>query len=171
MIIKEKLGNLSNYETDGHVIDRLQIEWYEAGKRILHKKTASGKEVIIKFLQDNSPLMHDDVVYKDEMCLIVIDIQACEVISIKPASMYQMACLCYEIGNKHLPLFYEADEVLVPFEAPLFRLLTSLDFAPKQENRKLLYPLKTTVAPHNHSGNSGSLFSKILQLTTPSANA
>ncbi len=80
-----------------------------------------------------------------------------------------MASVCYEIGNKHLPLFYESDELLVPYEDPLFRLLAAGGFNPVREKRKLLQPLKTTVAAHGHNGGS-SLFSKILQLTTPSAD-
>jgi urease accessory protein len=75
-----------------------------------------------------------------------------------------MASVCYEIGNKHLPLFYESDELLVPFELPLFRLLSAQGYDVKQEERKLLQPLKTTVSPHEHGGSS--LFSKIMKLTT-----
>ena len=61
-----------------------------------------------------------------------------------------MASVCYEIGNKHLPLFYENDELLVPFELPLFRLLEAQGYDVRQEERKLLQPLKTTVSPHAH---------------------
>jgi urease accessory protein len=74
-----------------------------------------------------------------------------------------MASVCYEIGNKHLPLFYEKDELLVPFEMPLFRLLSAQGYIIKQDKRKLLQPLKTTVAAHAHGNNS--LFSKIMQFT------
>ena len=69
-----------------------------------------------------------------------------------------MATMCYEIGNKHLPLFYEADQLLVPFEMPLFRLLSVQGFEVQQVTRKLLQPLKTTVTPHNISI-SDNLFS------------
>jgi urease accessory protein len=77
-----------------------------------------------------------------------------------------MASVCYEIGNKHLPLFFDKDELLVPFETPLLRLLSAQGYAIKQDNRKLLYPLKTTVAAHAHSNNG--LFSKIMQFTNVS---
>ena len=86
----------------------------------------------------------------------------------QPASLYQMALDCYEIGNKHLPLFYEDDNLLIPYEAPLYHTLQASGFAPQLEKRKLLYPLRTTVLPHAHPGeNKESLFSKILKLTTP----
>jgi urease accessory protein len=85
---------------------------------------------------------------------------------IKPANLVEMASVCYEIGNKHMALFIDKEELLVPFEMPLFRLLSAQGYAIKQDKRKLLHPLKTTVAPHAHSNNS--LFSKIMQLTNAS---
>ena len=59
-----------------------------------------------------------------------------------------MASVCYEIGNKHLPLFYEDDELLLPYEAPLFQLLLAAGYDVKQGKRKLLDPLRTSVTPH-----------------------
>lgn len=166
MVIKQIIGTLKNVDEDNLTIDWLPLEWYETGKRILHKKTVSGKEVVLKLLNNPQPLQQNDVVYKDEERLIVIDIKPCTTIIIRPETMYQMASVVYEIGNKHLPLFYEADTLLVPFEQPLFHLLKAAGFAPEKSERKLLYPLKTSVAPHGHGGGE-SLFSKILKLTTP----
>lgn len=169
MIIKEKLGNLRDFENEAYDTDVLSLEWYETNKRILHKKTKGGREVILKFLKESPNLMQDDVLYKEETTLVIVDIMPVEAIILRPATMYEMATVCYEIGNKHLPLFYENDELMVPFEVPLFRLLTVAGYEPQKEKRKLLNALKTTVTPHGHSGNSGSsLFSKILQLTTSS---
>lgn len=167
MIIHKKLGTLKEFAAEDVVIDLLPVEWYETNKRILHKQTNSGKPVILKFLNESPDLIQDDVIFADGSYMVVIDIQACEAIIIRPASMQQMAAVCYEIGNKHLPLFFQGDEVLVPYEAPLFKMLTAGGFSPLREKRKLLHPVSTTVSPHNHSGN-GTLFSKILQLTTSS---
>src|SRR5215216_1982234 len=165
MIIKEKLGNLNEFDATHHVIDRLSIEWFETGKRILHKETGRGRQIVLKFMKENPNLQQDDVLYKDENSFIVIDIRPCDAIVVKPSSMYQVATLCYEIGNKHLPLFYENDVLLLPFEEPIFRWLTVAGFNPEREKRKLSNQLKTSVAAHAHSG---SLFSKILQLTNSS---
>jgi len=169
MLIQQKAGNLSTIPLNGRPIDRLPLEWYETNKRILRKRTASGKEIALKFLGENPALAQDDVLYADDQFIIAIDILPCDSIVVKPRSMYEMASVCYEIGNKHLPLFYEAEALLVPYEDPLFRLLTAGGFTPTRESRKLLQPLKTTVAAHGHNGSS--LFSKIMQLTTPAANA
>ncbi len=168
MLIQQKAGNMATTPPNGRHIDWLPLEWYESNKRILRKRTLSGREIALKFLHENPALTQGDILYADEQTLIAIDILPCEVIAIQPASMYEMASVCYEIGNKHLPLFYEDGVLLVPYEAPLFNLLDAGGLAPHREKRKLLHPLKTTVAAHGHGS---SLFSKILQLTTPSADA
>ena len=167
MIISEKIGNLKDIETRNRGIDKVYLEWYETGKRILHKRTTGGKELMMKFLNENPNLLQDDVIYEDENCLVAIEIQPCEVIIVYPGSMYGMAKLCYEIGNKHLPLFYEKDAVLIPYDAPVFKWLTVSGFEPVREYRKLLYQVKTTVSAHAHTDNNNSLFSKILKLTSP----
>lgn len=163
MLIQQKKGNLHTININNRRIDWLQLEWYESSKRILRKQTQSGRELALKFLDNNPMLTQGDILYEDDTTIIVVDILPCEVLVIKPANLFEMASVCYEIGNKHLPLFFEKDEVLVPFEMPLFRLLSTQGYAIKQDKRKLLQPLKTTVAPHAH-GNT-SLFSKIMQLT------
>ncbi|MFL5809570.1 MAG: urease accessory protein UreE [Flavisolibacter sp.] len=162
MLINQKLGNLKEFDIEGCFIDRLPIEWFETSKRILHKKTVSGIELSLKFLKENPNLSQDDVIYKDASRIVVIDIKTCEVIEVEPQSMYEMALLCYEIGNKHLPLFYEEGILMMPFEEPLYRWLLASGFNPRKQTRKLLQQLKTSVTAHGHSG---SLFSKILQLT------
>jgi urease accessory protein len=163
MLIREKTGTLNSIHANNRHIDWLELEWYESSKRILRKHTRSGREIILKFLNSNPALTQDDVLFEDESTIIAIHIIPCDVLVITPASMFEMASVCYEIGNKHLPLFFDQNEVLVPFDKPLYRLLLAQGYAVKQDNRKLLQPLKTTVAPHAH--NSTSLFSKIMQLT------
>ena len=171
MVIKEKRGNLSNINDKCRFIDRLSLEWYETNKRILHRQTGSGKEVTLKFLTEAPNLQQDDVLYEDENSLIVVEILSCEAIVLKPASLYAMAYACYEIGNKHLPLFYENDSLLIPYEAPLFRTLQAAGFEPQRQHRKLLHPIRTTVLPHTHTGEKKeSLFTKILNLTTAAGN-
>jgi urease accessory protein len=166
MIIKEKIGSIKDIDTTGLAIDYLELEWYETTKRILHKKTTSRKEVVLKFLNGRQYLTEGDVVYQDSESLIVVSIIACDAIVLKPSSMYEMAFACYEIGNKHLPLFYERDELLVPYEAPLFKMLQASGFILLKEKRKLINQLKTSVLPHGNSVEGKSLFSKILQLTS-----
>ena len=149
MIISGVVGNIGNSPVLKSV-DWLMLEWYEAGKRILHKHTQGGREIMMRFLNQHDGLQAGDIIYEDADLVIAVDILVCDAISVKPKSMFEMAAICYEIGNKHLPIFYQDDEVLVAFEPPLFRVLTNAGYGPKRENRKLINPIKTTVLPHGN---------------------
>ena len=164
MIIKEKIGNIKDVATDKRAMDNVLLEWHETNKRILHKHSQHGKEITIRFLKENQNLTEGDIIYQDDESIVVIDIMPCEVIIIRPGNMHEMASVCYEIGNKHLPLFFQDDELLVPFEEPLFRLLNTGGYNIMKGERKLISPLRSTVTPHGH--NSESLFARILKLTT-----
>ena len=119
----------------------------------------------MKFLNGAPNLQQDDVLYADEQRVISITILPCDVIVIQPNSMFQMATACYEIGNKHLPLFYEEDILLIPYEAPIYNMLQAAGFDVKKDVQRLVKPLKTSVSPHEHRSNE-SLFSKIMKLST-----
>jgi urease accessory protein len=165
MLIQKRIGHINSFDIKERFVDRLSLEWHEAGKRILRKRTVSGKEVSLKFLNENPSLTEGDILYEDDKMIVAVTIIPCDVIVIKPNSMFEMASVCYEIGNKHLPLFYEDDELLVPFELPLFRLLSAQGYDVKQEERKLVQPLKTTVSPHAHQ-QTNTLFSRIMRITS-----
>ncbi len=166
IIVKEKLGNISSISIDNYDIDTLVIEWYEAKKRILHKQTKHSKEVAIKFLNENPNLKDGDILWQDENTIIAVEINPCECMVIKVGDILTASSVCYEIGNRHLPLFYEADELLVPYEVPLHNLLQASGYTIKVEKRKLNNALNTTVLPHLQVAGTDSLFSKIHQLST-----
>jgi urease accessory protein len=167
MLIKAKLGNIHT-TVIGQDIDVVIIEWYETNKRILHKHTASGIGITTRFLQENHKLQEGDILWQDKNLVIAVQIKPCECVVITPTNMLAAASLCYEIGNRHLPLFYEGDDLLVPYELPLHNILQASDYQVKVEERKLSNALKTTILPHLQVAGTVSLFSKILQLTTSS---
>jgi len=168
ILVKEKLGNIysaSIYECD---IDGLLVEWYETRKRILHKKTKHGVSVTLKFLNENPDLKDGDILWQDENTIIAVEINPCDCIVITPESLLQASSVCYEIGNRHLPLFYEGDELLVPYDVPMYNLLQGSGYTVKAEERKLNNSFQTTVLPHLQVGITDSLPNKIHQLITSS---
>jgi urease accessory protein len=164
MVIQAKLGNLDTFDTVDKTIDLLPLEWYETNKRILHKQTVSGRPLTLKFLQESHQLQQGDVLWGDDTTIIAVDILPCDCLVLQPATMAEMAALCYEIGNKHLPLFYQVPDLLMPFDQPLYQLLTAQGYAVQRAQRSLTHPLRTTVTPHSSAG-QGSLFTKIMKLT------
>ena len=163
MLINKKLGNIKSAATNG--MDTLWLHWYETNKRILHKQTAGGRNISLRFLNENPSLEPGDILFKDKTTTIVIDILPAEAILIRPSNMFDMASLCYEIGNKHLPLFYEEEILMVPYEAPLHKYLLAAGYPMVVEQKKLHKPLRTSVSPHSN-GSGETLFSKIMKLTT-----
>jgi urease accessory protein len=161
MIIEDILRNA---DIGQRQTDLLQMEWYETSRRIQRRRSAAGREIALRLLKQGQTLQQGDVVYMDDTTAIVVDILPCEAIVVTPASMLEMGTICYEIGNKHLPIFIQDNEVLIPMEEPLFRWLEAGGYKPVKAMRKLVNMLRSNVAPHNHGGSGSSLFQKIMNL-------
>jgi urease accessory protein len=162
MICKQILGNLDSFDPAGRTVEYVMIEWFETTRRIVHKNSQSGEEITIRRLNESVPLRPDDIIHADEKKLLVIGILACEALAIFPSGERELATACYEIGNKHLPLFFQDGKLLVPYDAPLHRNLSAASYSTSRIEAVLTEPLKTTVLPH---GNGLGLLSKILQLS------
>lgn len=148
MLIQQKQGNLKNFDAHQRTVDWLDLEWFEMNKRILTRTTRGGTLLNLKFLGENPQYTEGDVLFENELSIIAIHILPCEVIVVKPRNTYEIATVCYEIGNRHLPLFMDDTNLLVPFEVPLFKILSDSNYILLKENRQLLKQLKTTVLPH-----------------------
>ena len=150
IVIRNKLGSIDERVVIDRVIDYVSVEWFERNKRILHKITTQGKELTLKFLDASPALTDGDILYEDDISVIVVNIAECDCIIIQPNDMKQMAEICYEIGNRHLPLFYTNNELMVAFEEPLSRWLDAAGFNVLRDERKLMHPLKSTVLAEPH---------------------
>jgi urease accessory protein len=169
MLIQKKIGHVDSFGIANRPVDLLPVEWYETNKRIMRRSTRQGRELALKFLQESPALTDGDILYADEQVIIAVEILSCETLVIRTAVPQDIAAVCYEIGNRHLPLYISADELLVPFEEPLHRWLLASGYAVSKAERKLLHPLRSTVAMHAHAttNTNGSLFNRILNLTNP----
>lgn len=161
MIVVESI--LEAVAPGNRTIDILELEWFETGKRVLRRTTVKGREIALRFLREAPLLQEGDLLWMDEHTLITVSILPADAIVLTPSNMTDMAAVCYEIGNKHLPLFLSGEQVLVPFEEPLFKWLDARGYKPAKEQRVLSNMLRSNVLPHNHTT---SLFSKIMQLTS-----
>jgi urease accessory protein len=164
MIIKQIIGNTATISVEGLIKDILELEWFETTRRIQRKTTKGGMEIAFRFLKEGHRLLQNDIVFMNEEKAVVIHIKPCESIVVSPRSLLEMGTICYEIGNKHLPVFIQDNQVLIPFEEPLFRWLGSGNFNPVKEIRQLHNMLQSNVAPHDHGGIS--LFAKIISLAS-----
>lgn len=150
MICKEVIGNVATYPIGNKTKDILNLEWHETTKRIMRKKSEGGQEVIIQFLKEGTRLKEGDILYEDNDKVVIVNILPCDVIQVTPRSIYEMGTVCYEIGNKHLPLFIQDDHVFIPYERPLEHLLIAAGYDVSKQKRKLLNMLKANAEPHDH---------------------
>ncbi len=167
MLVREVVGNERQMDLRGLEVDTLPLEWYELNKRIQRKVTSAGRDVALKFISEGVMLGDGDVLYHnaDEGVAIVVRVVECETILLSPKSMLEMATLCYEIGNKHMPLFIDGDEILLPYEAPMFKWLIDAGYSPKEVSRKLTNRLKSKSSDHHHAHEEShheSLFTKVI---------
>lgn len=134
--------------------DSVALQWYEADRRVLRKTTQHGRDIAFRLLREGQRLAHNDLVYLDEKTAIFVEIIPSEVIVLSPKTLPDMARACYEIGNKHSPLFLDGDELLLPYDQPMFLWLNAAGFAPKPDTRRLSHALRANSAQgiggHSH---------------------
>lgn len=158
IVVEEVLGNLTDLQQSGQItnqnIDYITLQWFECDRNILRKTSQNGQEIAFRLLKEGSRLAHDDVVMLSDESAIIIAIEPVQTIVLSPKTLAEMARACYEIGNKHAPLFLEGDEVLLPFDQPMFAWLHAAGFHPSQQLRRLSHALRAnSVQGHGHHHN------------------
>ncbi|MFR9669569.1 MAG: urease accessory protein UreE [Rikenellaceae bacterium] len=153
MIIEKIYGRVSQLDS-GVELDYLELEWHELNKRIFRMQSVAGREVVCRFTNENISLQGGDVLSLSDGIAVVVKVLPTECAVITPKSMVEMATVCYEIGNKHVPLFIDGEDILLPFEAPMFKWLEDAGFHPVKQSRVLDKRLKSIVANHHTSQHS-----------------
>ncbi len=157
MICEKILGTLDELDVAGKTVEYVDIEWHEAFKKIHKKTTDTGREVGIRM--DDSVLTEGlyegKVIYMDDGLVIAVHTPPCEVIrvTVKPDHRFMAAKVCYEIGNRHAPLFYGEDEYtfITPYNEPMLQMLSGLHgVEAEKEMRKLAFDKRVSASVHNH---------------------
>lgn len=158
LIIQTIIGTLQTLKQQQQIttqmLDTVSLQWFEADRRIIRTTTTGGREIAFRLLKEGQRLHHEDVVYLDKQLAIVVQIEPSEVMVLAPQTLPEMARACYEIGNKHTPLFLDGNELLLPFDKPLFEWLQAAGFAPIQQQRRLSEQLRANSAPGVGGGHS-----------------
>lgn len=138
------------FDLTGFEKDYVQVEWYEVAKRILYKISKKGVEVGIKLSSDRV-LKHGDILSAEGGKALLVEIPECECIGLKPPTPIMLGKACYEIGNRHSPLFYQEDRLLLPYDPPLFEALRKCGFDAYKCTERLITPLGGHSQGHSHS--------------------
>lgn len=133
----------------GFDMDYIEVEWYEVSKKILHKTSKKGREVGIKLDIDRA-LRHGDILHLEGRSALIVEIPECECIALKPQTLATMGKACYEIGNRHSPLFYQEERLLMPYDPPLLEALKKCGFVACKCSARLIRPLGGGNGGHSH---------------------
>ena len=148
LVVMQALDKEQNL--DGRTIDFLEIEWYEASKSRMKRKTQGGVEVLIEKSHRNA-LEDGDLLYLSKERAILLKIKSCDCMVLRPRSLQEVGTICFEIGNKHVPIFMtDENEVCVAYDALLYQLLLSGGFEAEIEER-VLHPAQMIKAYGNKS--------------------
>lgn len=156
MLCEKVLGKLSDFDTQNKQIERVEIEWHEAFKKIHKKITDMGTEVGIRM--DDSilsrGLYQDDVIYEDENRIVAVNTPPCEVIRVSLTAGHEKmaAKVCYEIGNRHAPLFWgDEDTFITIYNEPMMDMLKKIHgVQAEKELAKLDFDKRISASIHNH---------------------
>ena len=110
MLCEQIFGKLEEIDVSGKTVEYVDIEWHEAFKKIHRKTTDQGRDIGIRMSDEvlSRGLLQGDVIYQEDVLLIVVNTPPCEVIeiSLTPGHEKMAAKVCYEVGNRHAPLFW-----------------------------------------------------------------
>ena len=108
--------------------DLVELEWFDTEKRILRLRTVGGQEIGFRNL-NGEPLKDGDILYESEQQRITVRILPCLCLIFHPRDKMEMAKVCFEIGNRHLPIYInEKAEVVLAYEWPVHQLLKNRDY-------------------------------------------
>lgn len=109
------IGNISDYHVGERMVERILLSWDEMEKRLLRKTSDHGTDIGV-LLPKSGTLSDGDIIFVDQGRVIVVALQELEVIVIRVNTTQEMGQVCYMLGNRHLPLAIEDDEVVTPYD-------------------------------------------------------
>lgn len=165
IVVSEIIRNAKGEDLSGKEIDFFDIEWFESTRKLLRKVSHKGVEVGLKILKESLRLKHHDVIWEDGNKIMLINILPADAVVVQPKTMREMGTVCFEVGNQHIPIFIENDEVIIPYEDPIFHKLERAGYEPFKGKRVFEDMLKADSdhqAPMgDHNVNTEQLFSKV----------
>lgn len=165
MIVTKVITSLQKLELGNRGVDYIDIRWYEMTKKIQLKATRSGESVGIRFLQKGQTLHDGDVLFKDEKRIVAVNVLPADALVVQPKSICEISVVCYEIGNKHLPLFIDDNKVLMPYSHAMEKWLAKHNYTVKRRQSKLLERLNANVEHYKDGQFSDILFNNKIKIS------
>lgn len=149
MICEKILGNVNDTVIGGRAVDKVHIDWFERGKRLLKKTSENGEEIGIKVV---SPLRDGDILYEDQNRITEVELDPCDLIEISVRDTAEMGRLCFEIGNRHISPAITSKNVRIPYDEPTMDYLLRLGFKATRVHDKFTGYIECRGHSHSHGG-------------------
>ncbi len=105
--------------------EQIEIEWYEVRKTTIERKTSTG-EIVVLNRKYSGYLNDGQVVYKDASRMIRLCIRPCTSIILRTRNIQLAGQFCFDVGNRHLPIFCLDDDALaVAYDGRLYSALSA----------------------------------------------
>ena len=158
MICEKILGKVTDEEFKGKKIDYVDIFWDEAFEKLHRKTSAAGVELGIR-LDDSvltKGLRQDDVLAVEGDTVYAVRIPPCEILIVRidPRHPKMTAKVCYEIGNRHAPLFWGNEEgtFITPYNEPMRAMLEKLHGVSVEKAETALdFDRRISASVHSHT--------------------
>ncbi|MDO5336240.1 MAG: urease accessory protein UreE [Eubacteriales bacterium] len=158
MLCEAVLGRIEEERFEGMDIDYVDISWDEAFKRIHKKISEKGTELGIRLGEAVlvTGLRTGQVLGIEENTAYVVRILAAEALVITVASDHprMVAKVCYEIGNRHAPLFWGEGELefVTPYTEPMKEMLHKLHgVTVRKESMVFDFDKRISASVHSHT--------------------
>ena len=165
LVVSEVIRNAKGEDLSSKEVDFFDIEWFESTRKLLRKVSHKGEEVGLRILKENLRLKHHDVLWEDGNKILLVNVLPSDAVVVQPKTMREMGTICFEIGNQLIPIFIENDEIIIPYEDPIFNLLKKGGYEPFKAQRIFEDMLKASsdheVPAKDHKIDTDQLFSKV----------
>lgn len=116
MIVEKILGNLADLpapEREGLHVEKVVMPSADLVKRIQRVTTDHGRPLGLHLDAPHGPegdLKDGDILVRDDHGLVVVSVEATDVLVIAPRSITEMGVVAHGLGNRHLQAqFFDAD--------------------------------------------------------------
>lgn len=104
-------------------VDYLLLQWYEVNRRIIKRKTVGGLEIALD-RPPKTPIHDGEVLCEQDGVSVKARIEPCLCIVLATDDIETVGSFCFDVANRHLPIFAVDDKFLVSYDGHLFQALS-----------------------------------------------
>lgn len=144
MIINKIIGNIEDFdesEINKRHIEKVNLESDQLVKRIQRLTTDHNREIGLQ-LKDTRDLINGDILYMDDQNIIMVNVLSDDLLIIQPKDMEEMGRVAHELGNRHLPAQFTANEMLIQYDYLTEKLLQEMKLTFVREKRQVKHAFR-----------------------------